>query len=291
MTPLFPGEEEGTWAASVHLPTYARQLDCAVSDGGLEFDTNGGRYYRLLVTHVQMLAADGVTVRTFRQGSDGSLTPTGLLALNDAQELERMVEEELERRRSGGGEEGVALEGVDAVVDGDLPAAGLVVEEDEIVEEEKEALLLDTMMTMVEEVKGGAEAQRLAASGATGVTLSPQAAERAGSLQQRRGEANVLGERVGLPAVVVNDVREAFDHALEPVVAGTYEGPAAVLLGEEQVGRALERLGLAGFGPGEVGVLCDRVLGQQGLGGKVSLEGFMRLFQVLDEEDCGISIV
>ena len=60
------------------------------------------------------------------------------------------------------------------------------------------------------------------------------------------------------------------------------------MLGMEAAGRALARLGLDGFGAVEVEALCARVLGREG---PVSLEGLMRLFQALDEEDCGISMV
>jgi hypothetical protein len=304
VTPLFPGDEEGTWAASVHLPNYARVLDLAVSDGDLAFDTNGGEYFHLRLAHIQVLGADGVTINTYRQAGDGSLTPTGVLALNDPQELERMIEEELEmRRRDGEGSDGgdPALES--------LPLLGEMEMETEM--EEVEGLLLDTntndptavMSAALEasesvegEFGGGEAARQLAASGATGVALSPQAAERAGSLQQLRAEAGVIGERLGLSSIAVNDVREAFEDALGLPAAVAYEGPDAALLGAAQAGQALARLGLEGFGAEEVEGLCVRVLGAKaGEGGEgaglVSLEGLMRLFKELDEEDCGISIV
>ena len=292
VTPLFPGEEEGTWAASVHLPNYARRLDCAVSDGDLAFDTDGGAYYHLVVTHIQRLAADGVTVETFRQAADGSLAPTGVLEVNDAQELERMIEEELDQRhRDGGGR-------AEAFADADAAGLGLLGQEEEMEavaqeeeEGEEEPDLVDTAPALANEsFGGGEEARRLAASGATGVPLSAQAAERAGSIQQLRAEANVVGERVGLSSIMINEVREAFDGAWEEG-RGTplaYEGVSAAVLGNEAAGRALARLGLDGFGPVEVEALCERVLGHKD---PVSLEVLMRLFQVLDEEDCGITMV
>lgn len=283
VTPLFPGEEAGTWAASVHLPNYARRLDCAVSDGDLAFDTNGGAYYHLLVTHVQRLSADGVTVETYRQAADGVLTPTGVLEVNDAQELERMIEEELDQRHRGGGNGGAEAFAADVA---GLPLLGQ--EDEDAAEEEPD--LVDTAPALASEsFGGGEEARRLAASGATGVPLSAQAAERAGSIQQLRAEAGVVGERVGLSSIMINEVREAFDGELEE--GGTplaYEGLGAAVLGMEAAGRALARLGLDGFGAVEVEALCARVLGREG---PVSLEGLMRLFQALDEEDCGISMV
>ncbi len=298
----------------MHLPNYARVLDCAVSDGDLAFDTNGGAYFHFYLTHVQIPGADGVTINTFRQGPDGALTPTGVLALNDPQELERMIEEELERRR-GEDNEDVALAGLELGLEGEAlapaPLPALVAGDEE--EGLTASLLLDDLMLVdnggpaspsAVSMEGGEQARRLAASGATGVALSPRAAKLAGSHQQFRAEANVIGERVGgMSAIVVNDVREAFEAALlssggagggEGVVpvARTYEGPEAAVLDAGQAGAALARLGLEGFDAAGVEGLCERVLGQRvGDGAGVSLEALMRLFQVLDEEDCGISIV
>lgn len=297
-TPLFP-RGDGTMVATVHVPNYAKILDCVVSDGQLAFDTEGGAYFHLRIAHVQE-EKDG-TVYNFLQGDDGSLTLTGMEAANDARELERMIEDELSARNAGAGgaaglmlgeedEEGqeeaeaamammgegagvVDVANVVAFLEGELEQA----EEGSLMSGVIEELLLET------EDAGGEAARHLASTGSIGVHVA--ALKDVGNVpQQLRAEAIAVGEMLGISSsMIINELREAFDSVTDADVLTFAELP-----------RALAKMGFDGLDARELEGLCGRVQGGEGPteGGRLlSLEHFMRIFYILDNENVGIVIV
>ncbi len=282
-TPMFP-RGDGTMVATVHIPNYAKVLDCIVSDGQLAFDTEGGAYFHLRIAHVQE-EKDG-TVYNFLQGDDGSLTLTGVEAANDARELERMIEDELSARNAGAGGPGLMLgeeeevegTGVDvanvvAFLEGELEQA----QDESSISGDIEELLLET------EDAGGEAARQLASTGSIGVHVA--ALKDVGNVpQQLRAEAIAVGEQLGISSsMIINELREAFDSVTD-----------AELLTFAELPQALSRMGFDGLSTEELEELCLTVqkLEAPKEGGRLlSLEHFMRIFFILDEDNVGITIV
>ncbi len=274
-TPLFP-RGDGTLMATVHVPNYAKVLDCIVSDGQLGFDMEGGAYFHLHIANVQE-EKEGV-VYNFRQAEDGTLTLTGVESNNDAQELERMIEDELLARSSaakmgGGGGTGVAAEGDEA--------SFITMEEEEDVQQLADELLVDTGAASV----GGEAARQLASTGSIGVHVAAHEGGGPGNVpQQLRLEATAVGEALGISSsMIINELREAFDSVTD----------ADVLLFEDELPRALARMGFDGLDTTELDQLCTRIQGQEQRPSerRITLEHFMRMFHVLDQENVGITIV
>jgi len=285
-TPMFP-RGDGTMVATVHVPNYAKILDCIVSDGQLAFDTEGGAYFHLRIARVQE-EKDG-TVYNFLQGDDGTLILTGVEAANDARELERMIEDELSARNAGAGgaglllgeeeeEGGMEVPGVDvanvvAFLEGELEQA----QEGSLMSEVIEELLLET------EDAGGEAARQLASTGSIGVHVA--ALKDVGNVpQQLRAEAIAVGEQLGITSsMIINELRESFDSVTDAEVLTFAELP-----------RALSKMGFDGLSAEELEGLCLRVQGVEAPkeGGRLlSLEHFMKIFFILDDENVGITIV
>lgn len=285
-TPLFP-RGDGTMVATVHVPNYAKMLDCIISDGQLAFDTEGGAYFHLRIAHVQE-EKDG-TVYNFLQGDDGSLTLTGVEAANDARELERMIEDELSARNAGAGgaqlllgeeeeEEAAEVTEVDvanvvAFLEGELEQA----KEGSLISGVIEELLLET------EDAGGEAARQLASTGSIGVHVA--ALKEVGNVpQQLRAEAIAVGEQLGISSsMIINELREAFDSVTDAAVLTFGELP-----------RALSKMGFDGLEVEDLEGLCMRVQGVEAPkeGERLlSLEHFMKIFFILDDEGVGITIV
>lgn len=280
-TPMFP-RGDGTMVATVHIPNYAKILDCIVSDGQLAFDTEGGAYFHLRIARVQE-EKDG-KVYNFLQGDDGSLTLTGVEATNDARELERMIEDELSARNAGAdrpelmlGEvvdgTGVDVANVVAFLEGGLEQA----QDKSSITGDIEDLLLET------EDAGGEAARQLASTGSIGVHVA--ALKDVGNIpQQLRAEAIAVGEQLGISSsMIINELREAFDSVTD-----------AELLTFAELPQALSKMGFDGLSTEELEKLCLTVQGLEvpkGGGRLLSLEHFMRIFFILDEENVGITIV
>lgn len=285
-TPFFP-RGDGTLVATVHIPNFAKILDCIVSDGQLGFDTEGGSYFHLLISKVQE-EREGV-VYNYLQSEDGSLILTGVEANNDAQELERMIEEELSARSSTGGSSSSA---------GNVNAAGAAFEEEEGVEEEEmqeehieeeDMLLVDTGATMEEDEEdqafsGGQEARDLASTGSIGVHVASFAEGKGVTVpQQLRAEATAVGEALGISSsMIINELREAFDSVTD-----------ADTLTFDELPRALAKVGMDFLNKDELEELCVRFHGPAAsrTERRLTLGHFMRMFHALDQEDAGITIV
>ncbi|EWM28111.1 expressed unknown protein [Nannochloropsis gaditana] len=278
-TPLFP-QGDGTLMATVHVPNYAKVLDCIVSDGQLAFDTEAGQFFHLRIAHVQE-ERDG-TVYNFFQGEDGSITLTGVQADNDARELERMIEEELSARETSSAEGQLFDEEPEerrfsssTVADYEESHLSDLEGDSEEAGEGKSPLSEDADA-------GGEAARQLASSGSLGVHVA--ALEDVGNVpQQLRAEATAVGEALGISSsMIINELRESFDSVTDADVLTIGELP-----------KALARMGFDGLEAAELEDLCMRVQGTEApaAGRCLTLEHFMRIFHLLDTENVGIVIV
>ncbi|CAM9236018.1 unnamed protein product [Ascophyllum nodosum] len=101
------------------------------------------------------------------------------------------------------------------------------------------------------------------------------------AVQKMRAEASVLGERLGLGNMQVNEARDAFD------VFDSEEG----LLAFEDVGKVLDKLGFDELDSSQQAELIGtHVLEKRPDATSVTLMEFMYLFKALDEMDVGIDI-
>jgi hypothetical protein len=71
-------------------------LDFAVTDG-VKYDCGpDGTFYHIRITNVREEDENG-NIRLYRQNEDGSLTYTGMIEQFDSQELERMIDEGIDK--------------------------------------------------------------------------------------------------------------------------------------------------------------------------------------------------
>ncbi|KAG5178188.1 hypothetical protein JKP88DRAFT_281291 [Tribonema minus] len=95
MVPLLR-QRDGRYKASITIPNFAKTLDFTVTDG-IRYDMGpDDAFYHIRVTHIRE-EDDAGNIRLYRQDEDGTLTYEGMIETFDPQELERMIDEGIDK--------------------------------------------------------------------------------------------------------------------------------------------------------------------------------------------------
>ena len=112
---------------------------------------------------------------------------------------------------------------------------------------------------------------------------APAILEETNPVQLLRAEANLLGEKLGLGNVLINEVREVYGLYVRPENGG--------LMAVKDLNDALGKLGFDGLPQEDVKGLLERHHHGAQVGAGISLEEFLYMFVELDQADTFITIV